>query len=316
MIGCLVLYGSKVGQSNILPTNINCFPYTDDIPDIKEILINIFTKNKQSMKIKFPPDSKNALLDIFREYKNESSSHFLANYFISIIESLLSFNFSSFNFMLNGMNSIPESVILLLGPILFPIFLSFLFITDCFYFIYLWFSEMSWFFKENQNKDTDNKPNWVNISFIEPINYAFAFGLVFLFVILFFVFGITTLPVLPLITITWCIFTCLFTKSVLNNKPTNILDIISMSFQLYKVPLMIIMSIFLILTVFSSLGSVPGIISIFIILLIYFKIIPIDLYNNMRETENMYSQLVGYDQAKRICKVKKPTSGLFSFFMR
>ena len=35
----LVLYACKLAQSNILPTDINCAPYTTQDPAIKEILI-------------------------------------------------------------------------------------------------------------------------------------------------------------------------------------------------------------------------------------------------------------------------------------
>ena len=39
----LVLYGCKIGQSNILPTNKDCFPYNETKPNIEDIPINIFT---------------------------------------------------------------------------------------------------------------------------------------------------------------------------------------------------------------------------------------------------------------------------------
>ena len=39
----LVLYACKLAQSNILPTDIHCFPYTETKPDIQPIQTNIFT---------------------------------------------------------------------------------------------------------------------------------------------------------------------------------------------------------------------------------------------------------------------------------
>ena len=39
----LILYASKVAQSNILPTNENCMPFTNESPEIPEIFTNIFT---------------------------------------------------------------------------------------------------------------------------------------------------------------------------------------------------------------------------------------------------------------------------------
>ena len=142
-LGGLVLYGCKIGQSNILPTDENCYPYTNLKPEIENIPINIFTTftdPQTSMKINFPYNkfnSSNVILDLFRNYKDEPKSNFLANYFISIIESLLQFNFSSLGFILNMMNGLPEAVIVLIGPILISIVTSLIFLCDNFYLICL-----------------------------------------------------------------------------------------------------------------------------------------------------------------------------------
>ena len=45
-IGSLILYSCKVAQSNILPTNKTCFPYTDIIAELTEKVINIDKKLK------------------------------------------------------------------------------------------------------------------------------------------------------------------------------------------------------------------------------------------------------------------------------
>ena len=39
-LGGLVLYGCKIGQSNILPTDENCYPYTNLKPEIVPKLAN------------------------------------------------------------------------------------------------------------------------------------------------------------------------------------------------------------------------------------------------------------------------------------
>ena len=109
-----LLYACKIAQSNILPTEKKCYPYEDTKPNIQPIETNIFTTFTDpmlSLKLSFPYDDYNAsnkILDMFREYKNQSKSYFLANYLISIIESLIQFNFSLFNNVLNMLNGIPE----------------------------------------------------------------------------------------------------------------------------------------------------------------------------------------------------------------
>jgi hypothetical protein len=300
LIGILVLYGCKVAQSNILPTNINCFPFTENKSDLREIPINIFVETINnhlvSDKISFTQElnKKNILIDILREEKLQPFSHFLANYFISIIDSLIALNSLSLNVLLNGINSLPELFIIFLGPILFPIYFSCIFVINCIYYCYLWFAKMSWFFKQNINKSEDSKPNWQSVSLIDPVNFGFAFLFIALFTFLFFTIGFATLPVLPMITIIWSIITCLTTKSTFNE------NIYIKAFSFFKVPFMMILSVFIILTVFSILGQIPGMLSIVTLLLIYFNILPIDMFKKIIQ-ENK-TPIVSYEQAKKICR--------------
>jgi hypothetical protein len=129
--GALLLYACKLGQSNILPTITDCFPYKDTKPNIQPIKINIFntifSDPSVSNKINFPYNdynSSNKILDLFREYKNEPKSYFLANYLISIMETITQFNYSSFNFILNLLNELPEFLIVLFGPIVASIIIT------------------------------------------------------------------------------------------------------------------------------------------------------------------------------------------------
>ena len=59
----LILYMCKLAQSNILPTEQECFPYTDNKPNITPIKTNIFTTftdPEMSMKLEFPYDNYNS----------------------------------------------------------------------------------------------------------------------------------------------------------------------------------------------------------------------------------------------------------------
>ena len=81
----ILLFGCKLAQSNILPTE----GVTKEKPYVKPVDINIFPttigigNEKMSKKIQFPYDSYNSsneLFDIIRE-NQESSSSFLLQYF-------------------------------------------------------------------------------------------------------------------------------------------------------------------------------------------------------------------------------------------
>ena len=188
----LILYACKLAQSNILPTDIHCSPYTDSKPNIQHIKTNIFSTggdNPLSMKLSFPYNeynSKNYIIDMFREYKNEPKSNFLANYLISMIEIVMQFNYSAFNKILDMLNGLPEIILVIFGPIIMAFVSTLIFIADHLYLIYLWFAQMGWFFKTNTNDSRTGNPNWEDVTIISPFNYGCAIGLVILFFILFF----------------------------------------------------------------------------------------------------------------------------------
>ena len=307
----LLLYVCKLAQSNILPTDVHCSPYTDSKPNIQQIETNIFSTGGDSplsIKLSFPYDeynSKNYILDMFREYKNEPKSNFLANYLISIIEIVLNFNYLTFNKVLDMLNLwVPEIVLVVLGPLIVAVISAIIFIIDHIYLIYLWFAQMGWFFKTNTNNSGTGNPIWEDVTFISPFNYGCAIGLVILFAILFF-FSLPFISILAGLSMSWCIFSCISYKAKMGGKTITALPIIKSTFKYYKNIIMSIISLFVVLNAFSILGAVPGFISMSILALIYFGIISIDLFNSSSK-ENL-SPVVSDTQATRTCSFKEPT---------
>jgi len=307
--GSLILFLCKLAQSNILPTDNNCFPYTDNLPNIKEIQTNIFptiVDNKEmSMKLQIPYDDKNKkniLLDILNKYKNKPSSFFLANYFISIIESLIQFDYSSINVVLNILNGMPEPIIIGFGPFISSFLFSFGVLINGLYFIYLWFSNMYWFFKTNTNKSNEGKPIWEDVTLITPINLFLAICLIIIFTIIFFV-GFPIISFIPFCVLFYTIFSSLFYKGIFNGNSINAFSLISSVLKYYKITFVNIISIFVVLLSFSKLGKISGIVSLFLISLIYWRILCADIFNPITETN--LSPIVSYEQAKKICIPEK-----------
>lgn len=304
----LILFVCKLSQANILPTDSKCAPYTSTHPDINPspIQTNIFTtftEPEMSMKLEIPYDeynSKNKIIDMFREYKEKSSSNFLANYFISITEMLMQFDYSMINVIMNFFNTLPESIIVGFGPI----FVAFLFSLGIFfnglYFIYLWFFNMGWFFKTNTNVSGEGNPEWVDVTLMSPMNLFLSVGLVILFTIIFFV-GLPLLSFISFATIILCVFSCLFYKGKMNGKSVMSFSIIKETLKHYKISFVMAISIFVILLAFSKLGTIPGIFSIATVLLIYWGVIGIDIFYPVKETN--LSQSVSYEQAIKKCPV-------------
>jgi hypothetical protein len=306
----LLLYACKLGQSNILPTDVHCYPYEETKPNIEPIQTNIFTTFTDpalSMKMKFPYNdynSSNKILDMFREYKNEPGSNFLANYFISMMESVVQFNYSSFNYILNMLNGLPEILLVLFGPIIVAILSTFIFLADHIYLIYLWFAKMGWFFKTNTNDSGTGNPKWEEVGFTSPFYYWCSVSLVFLFIILFF-FCFPLFSIISSLAMGWCMFSCITYTAEMNNKSINASTIIKDVFKYYKIPIMGIFSFLVIVSAFTNLGIIPGIISIVVLALIYFGIIAIDTFKPINKDH--LSPLSSYNQAKKTCNFKEPS---------
>lgn len=304
-----VLYGCKIGQSNILPTDEKCMPYENNTPNIQPIQINIFeTLFKDpalSQKITFPyeKNNTNTILDMLRECKQKPNTNNLTAYLISIIEGLFVFNFSALNTFLNLLNQIPECLILMFGPIIMFFYTVILLFVDFFYVIYLWFYQMSWFFSVNTNTSDTGKPKWQ--SSMAPGKLVTGCFLVFVFSILFFI-GLLLIPFIPFISpivMLICIGTILSCKGEMNSKVVSIMSIIKDVFKYNKVTVSSVISLFVVLCAFANLGGLAGGLSILTIILIYFGMVSIDIFNSINE-ENM-SKVTSYDQAKKTCKVAK-----------
>jgi hypothetical protein len=283
---------------------MNCFPFKETMPNIQPIksnIFNTFTEPALSMKINFPfnkYNSSNKILEMFFDYKNDSKSNFLANYFISIMENILQFNYSSLNNIFNMLNGLPEILIILFGPIIISIVSTFLFIIDHFYLFYLWFANMGWFFKTNTNDSGTGNPNWKDVSFLHLFKYMSAIFFVILFVILFF-FSIPLLSVVSFLSMVWCLFSCITYKAEMSGKNVTSSDVVLNVFKYYKFLIMSIFSFFVIVNAFSKLGTLPGVFSILILVAIYYGIISIDIFK--QELKEDLSPLLSYSQAKKTC---------------
>jgi len=304
----LILFMCKIAQSNILPSEPNCAPYTDTQPTInpspiKTNIFTTFTDPEMSMKMEIPYDinSKNKLIEIFKKYKEKTSSNFLANYFISIIEAILQFNYASINTVMNLMNStLPESAIVGIGPIICGFLYAFGILANTLYFIYLWFTNMVWFFKINTNDTGNGKPQWEDVTLLSPLNWFFGAALSALFVFIL-IFGFPIVSILPMLFFHNSLISTLFMKAIMNSKQITSFTIIKETLKYYKLPIVYLISIFVVILAFSRLGALPGLFSIVTIVLIYYGIISLNIFESIPERN--LSPSVSYEQATKKCPI-------------
>lgn len=311
-LGGFILFACKVAQSNILPTEQKCKPYSDNPIDIKPVTSNIFVAKPpkaneySSQKIEFPYDevnSKNMLIDTLRTFKESNDSFFLTNYFITIIEHLMCFNYYIMNIFFNSINTfLSESLILVFAPLLLPLLFAFLVICNNLYLIFLWFAKMEWFFKRNRNSPYEGrKPDWINVTILDPISYFIGVGLVIFFFFLFFIACFMAFPLLSFFTVCWCLFTILGYKGVMEDKEVGIFNIITKVFKYHKVTFMTILTFLILLSAFSNLGGLGGIVCLVAVIAMFFGIIPSNIY--IPEIPLHLSEMVSNEQAKKTCKV-------------
>ena len=310
-LGGFFLFACKLAQSNILPTDSKCKPYTDNPIDIKPIESNIFSakppKSKEllSQKIKFPYNdinTQNTIIDAIRGFKDSPDSFFLTNYFFNIFENLLCFNYYILNLFFSTSNKyLNESLILIFGPLIYPIVFTFLLISNNLYLIYLWFEKMSWFFKKNVNNAYEGrKPEWKNVSLLEPISYFLAFCLIFMFFLLFFIVFWAAFPFVSFFAVFWCSISLISYKGIIDGKETGIMNIISKIFKYHKVTFMGILTLLIVISAFNNLGGLGGLICLIAVLAVIFGIVPSNLF--IPEIPLNLSALVSNNQATKTCK--------------
>tara|TARA_B110000971_G_scaffold109770_1_gene112500 strand:+ start:8503 stop:9660 length:1158 start_codon:yes stop_codon:yes gene_type:complete len=353
--GC-TLYGAKVAASGLLPTNTAFYPYSDAKQTlVGEIVSNIFTtlsKPVLSEKITFYSKSEstiqsNFVLDHIRKYKSGKDKSKLMNYFVSIVEALLSFDYWVLNKALSGLNGLPELLLVLIGPFIVGFLTWCLILSNYIYLMFLWFYKMSLFFYSSPQpteSGKSDKPATEGLLYgFFMIYWGILFGdsggndggcslvdiligcfMVFAFTILFFILLVLGWGFFPVLLLFYCFVSILSYPSEINDKKTSVMDVIIKLFRFYKTTISAIMSFVLVSSTFSSLGSQVGVASLIMVLLIaffgmgisLFKQEPIDGLTPLIETKktNKTPQSGGYksysdgDLIKQIKRVSNKIS--------
>ena len=158
---------------------------------------------------------------------------------------------------------------------------------------------MKWFFKENTNTNANAKPIWSDVNLFETTKYGIAWLIVFIFFILFWILLFTVTPVLSIAIFYMCLFMTFGYKGEIDNKKASIFTIIQETFKHYKVTLTTILTIMIVLITISNLGLLSGVFAIVTVILIYFKFIPMNIFESIQATN--VSPLSSFEQAVKKC---------------
>ena len=342
LIGSRVVFACKVAQANILPTDLDCMPYTpanpgeenaspkyeSDTPEANIDVSYIYDKDQEGYKqyatiigFQINESSKNDyLLDKIRKIEYDPKVNPMIKYLCVVIKSMFVFYYgitsSVFNFMNSNLN---ESLIILLGPYLLKYLSLFIYPVSVIVSIIFCLLNLGWLMKSNKNNDKDynhkssTEPVWRPC---DPLaSFYNLFGtIIYLWIGFILAFAISMSPI-PAVIALICILTPLFMKAkIINPKDEEKSDLKENATYgfgssvkgLIESKLDVFMIIFCIFTTYATyLNSTDIKAPIFVGLASMWF-----LYKTIKgktPPQMATDMLVSYDKNEKICPEKKPT---------
>ena len=311
LVGSLILFNCKVAQTNLLPTCLTLFPYTDVVPPINPVSVDINivkTSNADfSTKLSFSPEenmkSMNAgILGSLKNMVDGPNSSVYKLYIATTLQELIATNFTIINSYYNLLNSyLSETLIILVAPFFSWLLYFFIVVVNYFYMVILWFKNISLLFSEKT--ETSEKTTWKAGNMWTIGNILMSLLTIYILSILFFILGIWL--IIPLSVGFISIF-CLFyplgfsAKNATTGKPYGVMSTI-LNILKYKLSIiMIITSLFVILNASSLFGGYMAFVALIACLLLYFFS---DIYTSYfpKAADHATSGLGDFLQATKTC---------------
>ena len=317
IVGSCMLYTCRGSQTNLFPTCVEFAPYTSIVPtfssDSVPTNINI-TKGDEntSTKMVFSIDENMDIMtnkSFFTWLRNwtegPKSGHF-SLYFASIMQHILAFNFTIVNYIYQFFNNIlPETFIIILLPYI-AFFLYFgLAIVDGFYFVYLWFSQLSMFCSEKKDTGDPNKTIWEHKdgAIWQFMNW-WKIGVAFFFVLI----GVSTTISLPFIIIAIAytfILPLTFKTTVGEKKKYCVFSIFTNSLftdilKFKRSIIMFVVSYILITTTLTAFGMAAAVAAVIVCIGLYFFT---DIFHKYtpKASDAVTAGLASYDPIIKTC---------------
>jgi hypothetical protein len=239
LIGSRVVFACKVAQANILPTDLDCMPYTPaankdeespkyetNTPEANIDVSYVYNKDQEgykeyATKIAFEINEfskKNYLIDKLRNIEYNPKVDPMVKYLCVVLQNLFVFYYGITNSLFNFMNSnLNESFIILIGPYLLKYLSIFIYPVSIVVSIIFCLLNIGWLLKSNKNNDKEYKhksttePVWRPCDPLSSI-YNFCGTIIYLYVG-FFLASVLSLSPIPAIISFMCLLTPLFMKA-------------------------------------------------------------------------------------------------------
>jgi hypothetical protein len=325
IIGALGLYSYRVAQTNILPTCLSLSPYTEMLPPIKEVPIDINVvkteKGVWSTKIEFPLQENfktiNNTLGALRNLINQPNSNVYKLYIATTLQQLIACNLTVTNNINNFMNSmLTETWVILLSPyiLFFTGILTSLINTA--YFIILWFYNIYLLFSEKE--ESKNGSTWKDGEMWGLLNWWWALIYIFIFGVLFFTIGLgLIIPITAGCVSLFCAIFPLFMKSknAQTGKSYGVFETIKNVFKFKLNIIMILLSLYIISSASNNFGGYAALVAIVACIILYFFSSVYHQYTPKASDHSSFG-LGDFSQVEKPCIPKAVQEGEPSMFQK
>jgi hypothetical protein len=292
-IGSWIVYASAISSSCELPTDTNLPPFEGSaVNSLKSKPVHIFDDKSTIQFPNYPDNLKYFFIDSLRNTKKnyagtETWTSHMADFFITIYESIFSLNYSVIQNIFKFINKlgIPQIVILLLGPFCLLFSIVILFIINWIYLLFVWITSLPIFIRNNATLIEELIGYWsIFVLFIVLIICA----------IIVFPIAIPILLIMILVSLSFILYKGTITGNIKGrvNGPVGAGDILSGFLENYPRTLILFLCLYVISIFFQNLGAVAGFFSIVISILILYYMDKLIEYSKNPPTLNM-TQFLG-----------------------
>tara|TARA_B110000261_G_C13074477_1_gene353487 strand:- start:834 stop:1928 length:1095 start_codon:yes stop_codon:yes gene_type:complete len=304
LLGSGVLLITKLTQSNILPTDISKFPYVAKVPPANinyttDVFITTDPLTKKTMSQKINITNKggnddNILLELVRGINSSGTISAGVNFLVTVFLGIYSKSFGVYKLLFGIVGKyMPESVVLLVGPIL----LLFLMSTNTMLilqFIFMWLSSLPLLFRRNTNSDESGKAIWEPVYMNWGLNIV-EYGICFCTACIFIVLGFFMMFVMVPLSVFAPVISMFNYKVTINKEPAGLIYIAKKVFSYNRSIIGGICSVLIIISALMNVGIGAGFGAMVIFALfvsgtinseIFKTVLPSDLTNLTSKMEN------------------------------
>lgn len=315
-IGSSVLFFCKIAESGIMPTDPKKFPYIlnskrpfmdkamdqakslfsggskaevkpEDLNEPINYMTDIFVTNdpktgeKMSQKIYISNEGENGrnlLIEMFREIMDSGTVSSSTAFLISVLFGIYAKSYNVYNMVFGILSKyLSETAIIIVGPIILILLLHSNTMLILQYVIVV-VTNLSWFWKRNINTDERLPAKWESISiFFDTFSYFISFLWALVFMIVSIPWMLFCMPVSiigPLLSLSGY-------KAKLQDEEVGATGLAKKVFSYNRITISSIFSILVIISAFKNLGQVGAIITILVVGLLFFGLIPSELFKKV-----------------------------------